>query len=105
METRGLIRRIAKADFADVLGVALRGDAYDRPERQGATIRLTSNSGSRVLIEVLRALDDHDLAPATLAVREPSMDDVFIALAGHRPDGGAAPAEAGEPATRGGGAP
>lgn len=26
METRGLIRRIAKADFADVLGVALRGD-------------------------------------------------------------------------------
>jgi hypothetical protein len=26
VETRGLIRRIAKADFADVLGVALRGD-------------------------------------------------------------------------------
>lgn len=26
METRGLIRRIAKADFADVLGIALRGD-------------------------------------------------------------------------------
>ncbi len=26
METRGLIRRIAKADFADVLGVAIRGD-------------------------------------------------------------------------------
>lgn len=26
METRGLIRRIAKADFADVVGVALRGD-------------------------------------------------------------------------------
>lgn len=26
METRGLIRRIAKADFADVLGVAVRGD-------------------------------------------------------------------------------
>jgi len=26
VETRGLIRRIAKADFADVLGVAVRGD-------------------------------------------------------------------------------
>jgi ABC-2 type transport system ATP-binding protein len=55
-----------------------------RPEQQGATIRLTSGNGSRELIDVLRALDDRDLAPATLAVREPSLDDVFLALTGHR---------------------
>ena len=54
-----------------------------RPEQQGATIRLTSGNGSRELIDVLRALDDQGLAPATLAVREPSLDDVFLALTGH----------------------
>ena len=53
-----------------------------RPEREGALIRLTSDDGSRVLIDVLRSLDDHELTPATLAVREPSLDDVFLALTG-----------------------
>jgi ABC-2 type transport system ATP-binding protein len=67
-----------------------------RPERDHATVRLTSGNGSRLLIDVLRLLDDHQLAPATLAVREPSMDDVFPALTGHRTEGEAA-AE-GEPA-------
>jgi ABC-2 type transport system ATP-binding protein len=54
------------------------------PERDGATLRLTSDDGSRLLIDVLRLLDDQDLAPTTLAVRDPSMDDVFLALTGHR---------------------
>jgi ABC-2 type transport system ATP-binding protein len=66
--------------LASMLGV--------RPERQGPFVRLTSHDGSRVLIGVLRSLDDEDLTPATLAVREPSMDDVFIALAGHRAESG-----------------
>ena len=77
-----------------------------RPERDGATVRLTSDSGSRVLIEVLRSLDDHDLAPVALAVREPSLDDVFLALTGHRAEGDAAAAPAatdGAQPARGGG--
>src|SRR6266536_2334826 len=62
--------------------LAQRLDAH--PERDGATVRLTSDDGSRLLMDVLRLLDDQDLAPATLAVRDPSMDDVFLALTGHR---------------------
>jgi ABC-2 type transport system ATP-binding protein len=53
-------------------------------ERQGSTVRLTSDDGSKVLVGLLRSLDAQDLAPATLTVREPSIDDVFLALTGHR---------------------
>jgi ABC-2 type transport system ATP-binding protein len=34
------------------------------------------------LVEVLRSLDSNGLAPSSLAVREPSLDDVFLALTG-----------------------
>jgi daunorubicin resistance ABC transporter ATP-binding subunit len=71
-------------------GVLLTERLRAQPERDGATMRLTSEDGSRLLIDVLRLLDDHQLAPATLAVREPSMDDVFLALTGHRAEGQAA---------------
>jgi ABC-type multidrug transport system ATPase subunit len=54
------------------------------PDRDGATIRINSEDGSRILIDALRSLDNEDLTPATLAVREPSLDDVFLALTGHR---------------------
>jgi ABC-2 type transport system ATP-binding protein len=77
-----------------------------RPERDGATVRLTSHDGSRMLMDVLRSLDDHDLAPATLAVREPSLDDVFLALTGHHAEGDAAApaaADGGAQPTQGGG--
>ncbi len=56
----------------------------DHPERDRATVRLTSNDGPRVLIEVLHSLDAEGLAPANLSVREPSLDDVFLALTGLR---------------------
>src|SRR5438132_410691 len=42
------------------------------PERDGSTLRLTSDDGPRVLIEVLRSLDAAGLVPVTLTVRQPS---------------------------------
>ena len=59
------------------------GLAGGRAERDGATLRITSEDGARVLIEVLRVLDAQGMSPATLTVREPSLDDVFLALTGH----------------------
>ncbi len=56
----------------------------DRVEREGHTLRITSDRGARVLFQVLRSLDRDDLEPDTLTVREPSIDDVFLSLTGHR---------------------
>jgi ABC-2 type transport system ATP-binding protein len=53
-------------------------------DRDGATLRLATNDGARVLIDVLRELDAEGLSPAALAVHEPSLDDVFLALTGRR---------------------
>jgi len=53
------------------------------PERTRDTVRLTSPDGSRILVDVLRALDSDGVSPTTIAVREPSLDDVFLALTGH----------------------
>jgi ABC-2 type transport system ATP-binding protein len=93
------------ADRAVQAGELLDERLAAQVEREGATIRLATDDGSRLLIDVLRQLDDHDLAPATLAVREPSMDDVFLALTGHRAeDGTAASGPAGRRARRRGAA-
>ena len=39
--------------------------------------------GSEVLVEVVRRLDGAGIAPDGLAIRRPSLDDVFLALTGH----------------------
>jgi ABC-2 type transport system ATP-binding protein len=63
-----------------LLETQLRGHV----ERENAMIRITTDEGAHVLIDVLRSLDTNDLSPDTLAVREPSLDDVFLSLTGHR---------------------
>jgi ABC-type multidrug transport system ATPase subunit len=62
----------------------LSGNVNGQVERDDGTIRITSNDGARILIDVLRTLDANGVEPETLAVREPSLDDVFLALTGHR---------------------
>jgi ABC-2 type transport system ATP-binding protein len=62
-----------------------------RPEREGDRIRITSDDGARFLMDVLRALDAEDLDPGGLAVREPSLDDVFLSLTGRHAEPAADP--------------
>jgi ABC-2 type transport system ATP-binding protein len=61
----------------------LSGSLDARVEREGDTLRITSDQGARLLIDVLRTLDGGGLEPDTLTVREPSLDDVFLTLTGH----------------------
>jgi daunorubicin resistance ABC transporter ATP-binding subunit len=64
--------------------VQLRGIGDRRPEREEATLRMTTDDGARLLVDALRVLDAEASVPVTVAVREPSLDDVFLALTGHR---------------------
>jgi ABC-2 type transport system ATP-binding protein len=82
---------VVEMGFADeplaerALGL-LSGDGLGTVERDGSAVKVSSNRGAHMLIEILHRLDaERDgLEPATLSVREPSLDDVFLALTGHR---------------------
>ncbi len=81
----------------------LAGQIQGRVDRDDSTVRITADRGAHVLIEVLRRLDGDGLEPDALAVREPSLDDVFLKLTGHHAE--ALTGEAVEPAaTKRGGA-
>ncbi len=69
-------------------------------EREGPKLRISSSMGPRVLVDVLRRFDAAGVEPSSLSVREPSLDDVFLALTGHHAeaDGG----ESSDPAAPGG---
>ncbi len=47
-------------------------------------VELTVENGPKVGAEVLRTLDAAQIAIAGLALREPSLDDVFLSLTGHK---------------------
>ena len=61
---------------------ALLAGRHPGVEREVNMVRLGSNEGPRLLVDVLRELDGAQLAPVSLAVHEPSLDDVFLALTG-----------------------
>ena len=47
-------------------------------------VELKVDDGARVVLDVVRALDGAKLEPETLIVREPTLDDVFLSLTGHK---------------------
>jgi daunorubicin resistance ABC transporter ATP-binding subunit len=56
-------------------------------ERDGRLLRVPSPDGSHLLAQMLRRLDDEGVLPVALSLREPSLDDVFLALTGHAAEG------------------
>jgi len=59
------------------------GSAPPRVDPELNQLLLPVNDGTRVLIAVGRALEDHGIALDDLGVRRPSLDDVFLAITGH----------------------
>jgi ABC-2 type transport system ATP-binding protein len=74
---------VIELGFADVSAAERARERLDGAERDETVVRLTTDDGARIVVDALRALDGDGLVPATLSVREPSLDDVFLALTGH----------------------
>jgi ABC-2 type transport system ATP-binding protein len=66
---------------ADAAWTVLASAGY-RPEREGADIQIRSATGSGELTRLLRALEGRAPDPMSVAVREPTLDDVFLSLTG-----------------------
>jgi daunorubicin resistance ABC transporter ATP-binding subunit len=58
----------------------------------GATVELTVNDGPAAAADALRRIDHDGVILAGLALREPSLDDVFLSLTGHKAEDAAAEA-------------
>jgi ABC-2 type transport system ATP-binding protein len=56
----------------------------EAPQIEGARLRFSSRNASGLLRGILNLLEADGLVPRTVAVRESSLDDVFLALTGHR---------------------
>jgi ABC-2 type transport system ATP-binding protein len=82
---------VVEMDFPDEptaeRATALLGGDLGKVEREHRTVRVSSNRGAHVLVDVLRRFDADGVEPDTLSVREPSLDDVFLSLTGHRAEG------------------
>jgi ABC-2 type transport system ATP-binding protein len=65
----------------EVLGTTLHGDhSIDEHLRK---ITVPATGGARRLVQVVRDLDEAAIAIDDIALRRPSLDDVFLALTGH----------------------
>jgi len=74
---------IELADEADALRAEPVAAAFGAGcGRDGRTICIKINDGTRVLVDVLRTLDAAHLVPVSITVREPSLDDAFLSLTG-----------------------
>jgi daunorubicin resistance ABC transporter ATP-binding subunit len=68
-----------RPEAAQAAHAALVSAGY-RPRRDGAGVQVRSATGSGELTGTLRALDGRAPDPVSVAVREPTLDDVFLSL-------------------------
>jgi len=72
-------------DDADAVSAAGLLAAVGGVERDGKVVHVSvpSGNGAGSMFATVRTLDDAHLDPATLVMREPTLDDVFLSLTGH----------------------
>jgi len=52
--------------------------------KEGHSLRLSVTNGPKAMLETVRVLDAEQLEPSAMALHEPTLDDVFLDLTGHR---------------------
>jgi len=65
-------------------GIILDGLGSHASVVNGTLVEVTVDDGPQAAMAALRNLDAEGIAPQTFNLREPSLDDVFLSLTGHR---------------------
>jgi ABC-2 type transport system ATP-binding protein len=92
-------------DAAQRAAVLVAQLADKEPIVDHTVVELTVENGPKVGAEVLRTLDAAGVTIAGLALREPSLDDVFLSLTGHKSEGDSVDSPPGRSGKRQRGAP
>jgi ABC-2 type transport system ATP-binding protein len=67
---------------ASVVGAVVPTARIDRATHETGMLEVTLERGDRVLPLLLRELDNAGISARTAALRQPTLDDVFLALTG-----------------------
>jgi ABC-2 type transport system ATP-binding protein len=87
--------RLTDAASAQRASAGLRSVGPTEVIEDGRTVGLHVAEGGRCVLEVARYLDASRIVPESVSIREPTLDDVFLQLTGHKaemspPDGSGA---------------
>jgi len=88
---------LVDAATAEKAAQLLAGTATKPTSVVGRSVEVPVDDGPRAAMEVLRVLDQNAIVPTEFTLREPSLDDVFLALTGRRTEIGG-PGDGAEPA-------
>jgi ABC-2 type transport system ATP-binding protein len=89
----GAVVEVRMADAAEARRIAgaLSGSGPGDPAVDDEVVRVPAGDGTTTLAEVVRRLDSAGVSARSLQLREPSLDDVFLALTGHAAEIGPSP--------------
>jgi ABC-2 type transport system ATP-binding protein len=77
---------VIEVGFADpdaARGAAARLNRVGELAVDGKEVRVNVADGARAMLETVRILDAEHLEPLSMALREPTLDDVFLTITGH----------------------
>lgn len=74
----------SRPDDASRAAVSLASVGPSEVLNDGVTVELSVNDAGKSVLDVARTLDSASLVPDNVMIREPSLDDVFLQLTGHR---------------------
>jgi ABC-2 type transport system ATP-binding protein len=78
---------LERSETSEAAIAALAGIGTDTPASEDGTVRVPVAGRSGAIAMAVRRLDEHGIGIEDIAVRRPTLDDVFLELTGHAAEG------------------